>query len=128
MGCEVTMPAHYEYKVVPAPRTPAKVRGVKGEEARFAFTVEGVINATAAEGWEFLRSETLPCETRGWLRRSSRELTLLVFRRGRGEVVAEAPLHGTLRLPPEPRLATGSAPRPVAGFAALRATRDGDPD
>ena len=63
----------YEYKVVTAPRTPTKVRGIRGDEARFALTLEAAINAAAAEGWEFVRAETLPCEHRGWLRRRTDE-------------------------------------------------------
>jgi hypothetical protein len=114
--------ARYEYKVVPAPRTPSKVRGVKGDDARFAFTVEAAINTSAADGWEYLRSETLPCEHRGWFRRRTDEQTLLVFRRGRGEVVEDVPaVPAHVRVPQEPRLAADRAAPRRANFTSLRA-------
>ena len=60
----------YEYKVVPAPARGEKAKGVKAPEARFALTVEQVLNEMGADGWEFLRAETLPSEERqgltGW--------------------------------------------------------------
>ena len=43
--------AHYEYKLVPAPRKGLKGKGVKGAEARFAFAVQSLMNEMAAEGW-----------------------------------------------------------------------------
>jgi hypothetical protein len=125
------MPGRYEYKVVPAPRTPAKVRGVRGDDARFALTVEEAINGSAADGWEFLRSETLPCEHRGWFRRRTDEQTLLVFRRGRGDVLEDVPtMPANVRAPLEPRLAADRAAPRRASFTSLRAAplpgRDGD--
>ncbi len=73
----------YEYKVVPAPVRGEKAKGVKGTEARFAHTLTQVINELAADGWEYQRAETLPCEERTGLTRSLTVLTLnlLVFRR-----------------------------------------------
>jgi hypothetical protein len=123
------MSGRYEYKVVPAPRTPAKVRGVKGDDARFALTIEEAINASAADGWEFVRAETLPCEHRGWFRRSTDEQTLLVFRRGRGEVTGEVPtMPAQVRTPQEPRLAADRGMPRRASFTGLRAApgQDGD--
>ncbi len=100
----------YEYKVEPAPRRPQRVRGVKGDEARFAFTIEETINLAAAEGWEYVRSETLPCEHRGWFRRSTDEQTVLIFRRGKADYdglpgIPTAPLKHA-----EPRLAADRDP------------------
>ena len=112
----------YEYKVVPAPKTPTRVRGVKGDEARFAFTIEEAINTSAADGWEFLRAETLTCEHRGWFRRRVDEQALLVFRRGKGEVVEDAPvMPGHVRTPHEPRLAADRGAPRRASFTSLRA-------
>ena len=114
--------SRYEYKVVPAPRTPTKVRGVRGDDARFAFTLEEAINTSAADGWEFLRAETLPCEHRGWFSRRTDERTLLIFRRGRGEVAGEvAAPPAALRVPPEPRLAADRAAPRRANLGGLRA-------
>lgn len=75
---------HYDYKVIPAPTKGQKAQGVKTPVARFANTVEGVLNSQAAEGWEYLRSDTLPSEERQGLT-GTREVyrTLLVFRRAK---------------------------------------------
>ncbi|MEE9388983.1 MAG: DUF4177 domain-containing protein [Paracoccaceae bacterium] len=76
------MPA-YEYKVIPAPNRAVRVKGIKGTEARFANAVQGVMNDQAADGWEYLRTDTLPCEERQGLRgRTTVYQNLLVFRRG----------------------------------------------
>ena len=73
----------FEYRVVPAPRRPAKVRGARKPEDRFALTIEGEMNRLAQDGWEFVRSDTLPCERRaGWFSRPVTVFeTVLVFRR-----------------------------------------------
>jgi len=55
---------HYQYKVVPAPRKGVKARNVKGAEARFAHAIEQRINELAAQGWQYLRAETLPSDDR----------------------------------------------------------------
>jgi len=83
----------YDYKVVPAPARGTKARGVKGPEARFANTIETVLNDMAASGWEFQRAETLPSEERQGLTHSATTFrTLLVFRRPRpGDISAFAP-------------------------------------
>lgn len=73
----------YEYRAVPAPRKGLKAKGVKTPEDRFAHAVAEVMNRLAAEGWEYLRAETLPAEERtGWTGKSV-ETThhLLIFRR-----------------------------------------------
>lgn len=119
----------YEYKVVPAPRTPTKVRGVKGDDARFALTIAEAINTSAAEGWEFMRAETLPCEHRGWFRRSTDDQTLLIFRRSREGVehdVPQVPAH--LRTPAEPRLAAERHVPRRSTFTSLRAAPAADQD
>jgi hypothetical protein len=54
----------FEYKVVPAPKRGLKVRGVKGTEEQFAHALTLLLNEAAAEGWEYLRTDTLPCEER----------------------------------------------------------------
>jgi hypothetical protein len=78
----------FEYKVVPAPVKGVKAKGVKAPAARFALGVEQAINALAAEGWEYQRSDVLPSEERVGLTGSETHWrTLLVFRRA----VAPAP-------------------------------------
>lgn len=72
----------YEYNVVPAPRKGKKAKGIKGAEARFAHAVAECMNEMAADGWEYLRSDTLPCEERtGLTGRTTTFQTMLVFRR-----------------------------------------------
>lgn len=72
----------YEYKIVPAPTRGRKGPGVKGAEGRFAHGLELAINALAAEGWSYLRSEILPSEERQGLTSSQTIYrSVLVFRR-----------------------------------------------
>ncbi|KPU84339.1 hypothetical protein JI58_04345 [Marinosulfonomonas sp. PRT-SC04] len=73
---------HYEYKVVPAPKKGLKIKGVKTVEARFSHAMMDILNELGAEGWEYQRSDTLPCEERSGLRgRSITVQNMLVFRR-----------------------------------------------
>jgi hypothetical protein len=76
------MPA-YEYRVTSAPRGGVKAKGVRTPEARFAFALEAEMNRMAVEGWEYVRSDTLPCEERqGWFKgKAVVPRTVLVFRR-----------------------------------------------
>lgn len=72
----------FEYKVVPAPTRGQKGKGIKGPEARFANALELNLNALAAEGWEFLRAETLPNDERSGLTGTTTTFrTVLVYRR-----------------------------------------------
>lgn len=78
----------YEYKLVPAPEKASKHKGLKGA-ANFAATLEDILNAMGAEGWHYLRADTLPQEERSGL--TSRVTTyrnLLVFQRELPEVEA----------------------------------------
>lgn len=80
----------YEYKVIPAPRKGRKARGIKGAEARFSFAIQEVMNDLGAEGWEFLRSETLPSDERQGLTSSQTVFrSLLVFRRPRADDLSD---------------------------------------
>lgn len=72
----------YEYQVIPAPRKGKKARGVKGSEARFAHAMQDVLNEAGSEGWEYLRTDTLPSEERSGLTgRTTVYQNMLVFRR-----------------------------------------------
>ncbi|MBO9472717.1 DUF4177 domain-containing protein [Shimia sp. R10_1] len=74
----------FEYKVVPAPTRGQKGKGIKGPEARFANTLELHMNTLAADGWEFLRAETLPSEERSGLTSTTTTYrTVLVYRRSK---------------------------------------------
>lgn len=80
----------YEYKVVPAPKRGDKTRGVKGTEDRFALALTNLMNTLGAEGWEYLRADTLPCEERHGLagRTTVTTQNMLIFRR---TTVAQTP-------------------------------------
>lgn len=102
----------YEYKVIPAPVTPLKRKGLKKVEDRFAATLADAMNAAAAAGWEYVRADTLPCEERsGLTSKTKRFQSLLVFRRP----VASAEASET---PEEPVIqddeAEADAPEPLA--------------
>lgn len=56
--------SQFEYKVVPAPKTGLKAKGVKTSEERFANALQATMNMLGAEGWEYQRTDTLPCEER----------------------------------------------------------------
>ena len=102
------MPA-YEYRVVPAPRTATKEKGAKTTDARFAVTLTRLMNELGAEGWEYQRAETLPCdERRGLTGRVETTQHVLVFRREREAPAQRAPSLGAatppLRSETTPRL------------------------
>ncbi len=101
----------YEYKVVPAPVKGERARGIKGTQARFANTLTTLMNEMAAEGWEYLRADTLPCEERSGLTgKTTKFQNLLVFRR----IVAAA-----ASMPaPESEPAAPATPEAVASAAA----------
>lgn len=73
----------FEYKVIPAPRKPVRAKGAKGTTERFAVGLQGLMNELGAEGWSYLRAETLPVDERhGILRKPVEEFhTVLIFAR-----------------------------------------------
>ena len=74
--------SHFEYKVVPAPRRGEKALGAKTTPERFAVALSHVMNTLAAEGWEYLRADTLPCDERAGLTGTATHFqNMLVFRR-----------------------------------------------
>lgn len=108
----------YEYKVVPAPNRGKKGKGLKTTEARFAKMMTDLLNEQAAEGWEFQRSESLPCEERSGLTgKSVTTQIMLVFRRPSAT--------DTIRpgLRPEPRIV--SADRPITLSASTETDVEG---
>jgi len=72
----------YEYKVVPAPRKGQRGKGVKGTEGKFAHALQLLMNQHGLDGWEYQRTDTLPCEERvGLTGRTTTFQNMLVFRR-----------------------------------------------
>ncbi|WP_430464515.1 DUF4177 domain-containing protein [Tabrizicola sp.] len=111
--------SRYEFKVIPAPRRGEKARGAKTTEERFALALTETLNAMAAEGWDYLRAETLPVDERSGLTGTKTSFqNMLVFRRsleadaGHTGLTAEEPgLVATRRIgPADAGSTTGSAP------------------
>jgi hypothetical protein len=72
----------FEYKVVPAPTRGKKAKGAKTAADRFAHALGEVMNALAADGWDYLRTDTLPSQERqGLTGRTTVFQNMLVFRR-----------------------------------------------
>ena len=112
----------FEYKVVPAPKRGEKARGVKSTEDRFALALTQLMNSLGAEGWDYVRADTLPCDERVGLTGSKTTYqNMLVFRR---EVPGEqaAPAFSTQR-PTEdstlPPLRLGAAQTPMGSAPAV---------
>ena len=94
----------FEYKVVTAPQTGTKAKGVKTTGDRFALSLTNTLNEMAEDGWEYVRAETLPCDERKGLTGSQTTYqNVLVFRRGIDEVQEAKTSAPPLRLdPPQP--------------------------
>jgi hypothetical protein len=106
----------FEYKVIPAPKRGEKARGVKTTEDRFAFALTNLMNQLGADGWDYVRADSLPCEERvGFTGSKTTFQNVLVFRR---VLSAGAEAQSTSRLllqeqvPPTPRLGPAEAPMP----------------
>lgn len=126
--------ASFEYRVVPAPRRGIKAKGAKSAEERFAFALAEVMNALGAEGWDYVRSDMLPCEERqGLTGKATVYHTMLVFRRE----LAGPPVVTESRMPLVPAAAAPGytvpapsvlepelAPAPPLGPAAGRLSAD----
>lgn len=72
----------FEYTVIPAPAKGEKVRGARTGAERFSYALLTEMNRMAAQGWEYVRAETLPSEERsGLTSRTTVYHNVLVFRR-----------------------------------------------
>ena len=111
----------YEYKVVPAPKKPGKIKGVKGTDKKVAGPLAPFMNEFGAEGWEYQRTDTLPCEERQGLRgRTTVFQNMLIFRR---KIGSDAPVERPTAVS-EPMLAVPTfrtSPAPVTAPAAIAA-------
>ncbi|WP_022703871.1 hypothetical protein [Pseudorhodobacter ferrugineus] len=78
----------YEYQVIAAPKKGEKAKAAKTTADRFAHALTGLMNKMGADGWEYLRADTLPCDERVGLTGTKTQFqNMLVFRR---EMIAEA--------------------------------------
>lgn len=103
----------YNYKTIAAPRRLKKVKGVKGQGALLAHSVEELIAVEAAQGWEYLRADTFLVEAKGGMfsKPVVTERAVLVFRKPiavqMAQPVAAQPVQ------PAPQPAPAPAPQPV---------------
>jgi hypothetical protein len=89
----------FEYNVVPAPKRGEKARGVKTTEDRFALALTNLMNTLGAEGWEYVRSDALPCEERtGFTGTKTTFQNMLVFRRTLRGLAEEPPDRPAVRI------------------------------
>ena len=102
----------FEYKTICAPRKALKFKGVKGTEERYARTLTDVINTQAADGWEYLRAESLPVDEKIGLigKTAERYFSLLVFRRENIETYEEPSFSGNVAAQPEAETIVIQAP------------------
>jgi hypothetical protein len=104
----------YEYRVVPAPTKGEKAKGAKTTPDRFAVALMNVMNSLGAEGWEYLRADTLPCEERvGFTGSKTVFQNMLVFRRPIAVEAAEP--RPKPRAASEPLLTASQAATLIAG-------------
>lgn len=109
----------YAYKVVPAPKKGQRAKGVKTAEGRFANALEVVMNEMGAQGWEYQRTDTLPCEERAGLTgRTTTFQNMLVFRRAIADTAGLAPRE----LDPAPVAIAAPAPLPMIATPEDRVT------
>ena len=102
----------YEYKVLTAPTKGVKAPGRKSTEARYAHAVELLLNAEAADGWEYQRSDMLQSSERQGLTSSQTVYrTVMVFRRAVQDLAEEV-------------IADSKAAAATADEAALEEARD----
>jgi len=72
----------YEFKVVPAPKRGVSGKGVRGKEAKFANALSVTMNQMGSDGWDYVRTDTLPFEERtGLTSHKTSYQNMLVFRR-----------------------------------------------
>ncbi len=108
----------YEFRVLPAPKAGLKAKGVRSNEDRFAHALETLMNEMGAQGWDYVRADTLPAEERqGLTGRTTVYQNMLVFRREIQVVQAAAPL----RIPEFPVMAPPGVAAPIR-FADPEAT------
>lgn len=91
----------WEFQVVPAPRRGVKTKGARTAEERFAVALAEVMNDLGAQGWDYVRTDILPCEERqGLTGKTTVYHSMMVFRRPLGAAAPEAdPLPPMARLP-----------------------------
>lgn len=96
----------YEYMVIPAPTRGIKAKGAKTAEERFAIALETKMNKMANDGWDYVRTDTLPSEQReGLMGKTTVYQNMMVFRRAKKaqRPVTPAPAPAPVVATPTPR-------------------------
>lgn len=118
----------FEYKAVPAPTRGTKAKGAKSTEDRFALSVTEALNDMAADGWEYLRAETLPCEERkGLTGTQTTYQNMLIFRRFK-QAAQPLPLDGRTVSRPSPMIEPESEDTPDNATVPRRQITSRPPD
>lgn len=108
----------FEYKVIPAPKRGEKARGVKTTEDRFAYALTNLMNQLGAEGWDYVRADSLPCEERvGFTGSKTTFQNVLVFRRAIADEAESQPNARLLLQEPLSTKRLGPAETPMPGNA-----------
>ena len=109
----------FEYKLVAAPVKSAKQKGLKGADA-FAATLQDMMNDLAAQGWQYLRTETLPEDVRsGLTSKTTVYRNILVFQRALPDATSQESAQGTARTTTQ---TTAETPAPRLSLRAQRLT------
>lgn len=112
---------NFEYKAIAAPTRARRFKGVKGTANQFAMVMSELMNDMATDGWEYLRSDSLPVDEKAGLLKGRVENyhTLLIFRRAKEPVEEMAGLiedfsdQTTVPAPVEPAITEPVAPAAV---------------
>ena len=120
----------FEYKVIPAPVRGEKAKGLKGTQARFAHVLTNLMNDMGRDGWEYQRTDTLPCEERqGLTGKTTTFQNMLVFRRTISEEISDAPLKASLKAEKRPEALADAASltvdAPAGSTPAIKASSEG---
>lgn len=111
----------YEYAVVPAPKRGTKARGVKTAEDRFAYALQEIMNEKGVDGWDYIRTDTLPSEERqGLTGRTTVFQNMMVFRRA---LPAKTTAPTALLEAPAPAPTPPAPPAPEPTFASRAGDR-----
>ena len=73
--------ADLEYKTIAAPRRAQKVKGVRGADERYAYTIGEIIEEQAAKGWRYLQADTFHFEEKAGFFSASKNVSRTVSKR-----------------------------------------------
>jgi hypothetical protein len=111
----------YEYKAIPAPRQGEKSKAARTTSDRFANALTSLMNRLGAEGWEYLRADTLPCEERvGFTGRQTTFQHMLIFRRALAQPAPAAVTDAAQDAWPAPDVLAAMAPAAARTVAPER--------